>query len=141
MMMPDITVEDDLEFQTEGSFNFCKCLMTAKPLNVDVPLHLDALRESISALAALIAPFSRRIIAILTHRCCDGLLPVRSIPSQFRAMSNKKTPMEPSYFVSSILRPLKQFFAIGTAEGPGSLLKEAYLKEYASEVFTNVTQR
>lgn len=103
--------------------------------------NLDALRESISALAAFIAPLSSGIIAILTRRCCDGLLPVRSIPSQFRAMSNKTTPMEPSYFVASILRPLKQFFAIGTSEGPGTLLKEAFLKEYATEVFTNVTQR
>lgn len=56
-------------------------------------------------------------------------------------MSNKRTPTEPSYFVASILRPLKQFFAIGTTEGPGMLLKDAFLQEYATEVFTNVAQR
>ncbi|KAF8973230.1 COG complex component [Flammula alnicola] len=116
MMMPDTS--DDEEFQTE-----------------------DALRESISALITFVAPLSSKIIAILTKRCCDGLLPVRSIPSQFRAMSNKRNPTEPSYFVSSILRPVKQFFAIGVPEGPGSLLKDVFLKSYSTEIFNNVTQR
>jgi len=48
---------------------------------------------------------------------------------------------EPSYFVSSVLRPIKNFFAIGVAEGPGYLLKESFLETYATEVFDNVTQR
>lgn len=56
-------------------------------------------------------------------------------------MSNKRVPTEPSFFVSSILRPVKQFFAIGTAEGPGSLLKNTFLKSYSTEVFNNVTQQ
>ncbi|KAJ6501254.1 hypothetical protein C8R47DRAFT_261110 [Mycena vitilis] len=53
----------------------------------------------------LLHPMSSHTVAILTKRCCDALLPVRSISSQFRAMSNKQMPKEPSYFVSSILRP------------------------------------
>jgi len=56
-------------------------------------------------------------------------------------MSNKRDPTEPSYFVSSVLRPIKSFFAIGVAEGPGYLLKEHFMKTYATEVFDNVTQR
>ena len=56
-------------------------------------------------------------------------------------MSNKREPTEPSYFVSSILRPIKNFFAMGVAEGPGYLLKEQFMKTYATEVFDNVTQR
>jgi len=56
-------------------------------------------------------------------------------------MSNKRVPTEPSYFVTAILRPIKQFFAIGTAEGPGMLLKDSFLKNYSTEVFNNVTQR
>ncbi|KAJ6501242.1 hypothetical protein C8R47DRAFT_260726 [Mycena vitilis] len=57
----------------------------------------------------LLHPMSSHTVAILTKRCCDALLPVRSISSQFRAMSNKQMPKEPSYFVSSILRPVKVF--------------------------------
>ncbi|CAA7261620.1 unnamed protein product [Cyclocybe aegerita] len=115
MMMPD---SDDEELQTE-----------------------DGMRESLDGLVAFIAPLSSKIAGVLTKRCCDGLLPVRSIPSQFRAMSNKRNPSVPSYFVSSILRPVKQYFAIGAADGPGSALKDAFLKPYATEVFNNVTQR
>lgn len=56
-------------------------------------------------------------------------------------MSNKRIPTEPSYFVATILRPVKQFFTIGTTEGPGMLLKDSCLKSYSTEVFNNVTQR
>jgi hypothetical protein len=57
-------------------------------------------------------------------------------------MSNKRTPTEPSYFVSSILRPVKSFFAIGTAdEGPGASLKDDLLAQYATDVFEHAAQR
>jgi conserved oligomeric Golgi complex subunit 2 len=56
-------------------------------------------------------------------------------------MSNKRSPTEPSYFVSSILRPLKVFFAIGVGEGFGASLKEDFLQPYAVHVFENVSQR
>ena len=56
-------------------------------------------------------------------------------------MSNKRDPTEPSYFVSSVLRPIKNYFAIGVGEGPGYLLKENFMETYATEVFDNVTQR
>ncbi|KAF8161129.1 COG complex component [Crassisporium funariophilum] len=100
-----------------------------------------AIREILSQIVSFIAPLSNKIVAILSRRCCDALLPVRSIPSQYRAMSNKRNPLEPSYFVSSILQPVKKFFAIGVAEGPGYLLKESFIKSYSTEVFNNVTQR
>ncbi|KIK01394.1 hypothetical protein K443DRAFT_98669 [Laccaria amethystina LaAM-08-1] len=95
---------------------------------------------SLAKLTISIIPLSKEIIRILTKRCCDALLPVRSIPSQFRAMSNKRTPTEPSYFVSSILRPIKQFFGIGFAEGPGSHLTD-HVQDYSTGVFNNVTVR
>ncbi|KAF4598583.1 hypothetical protein EYR38_006987 [Pleurotus pulmonarius] len=101
----------------------------------------DALQQSLAALTTLIPSMSSEIVAILSKRCCDALLPVRSIPSQFRAMSNKRMPTEPSYFVPSILRPLKVFFCIGTNEGPGASLKQEYLDAYANEVFDTVAQR
>ncbi|EDR11848.1 uncharacterized protein LACBIDRAFT_247029 [Laccaria bicolor S238N-H82] len=96
--------------------------------------------RSLAKLTLSIKPVSNEIIRILTKRCCDALLPVRSIPSQFRAMSNKRTPTEPSYFVSSILRPIKQFFGIGFAEGPGSHLTD-HVQDYSTAVFNNVTVR
>jgi len=49
--------------------------------------------------------------------------------------------MEPSYFVSLIFRPLKAFFGIGSADGPGAALKVEFLQPYAKEVFEIVTQR
>ncbi|KAF4563335.1 hypothetical protein EYR36_003778 [Pleurotus pulmonarius] len=101
----------------------------------------DALQQSLAALTTLIPSMSSEIVAILSKRCCDALLPVRSIPSQFRAMSNKRMPTEPSYFVPSILRPLKVFFCIGTNEGPGASLKQEFLDAYANEVFDTVAQR
>lgn len=56
-------------------------------------------------------------------------------------MSNKRPPTEPSYFVASILRPLKTFFGIGAAEGVGEALTPDYLKPYAEEVFEAVVHR
>lgn len=55
-------------------------------------------------------------------------------------MSNKRAPSEPSYFVSSILRPLKNFFGI-VGEGPGLSLSDDHLNAYSLEVFDSVSQR
>ncbi|KAG6832592.1 hypothetical protein H0H92_014428 [Tricholoma furcatifolium] len=101
----------------------------------------EALHNVLSGITDLITPLSVEIIAILTKRCCDALLPVRSIPSQFRAMSTKRIPNEPSYFVASILRPLKVFFGIGVGDGTGIFLGENHIQPYCSEVFENVVQR
>ncbi|KAG5648483.1 hypothetical protein DXG03_003094 [Asterophora parasitica] len=101
----------------------------------------EALSNVLSSLSSLVPPMSNEIITILTRRCCDALLPVRSIPSQFRAMSNKRSPTEPSYFVASILHPVKAFFGVGVGDGPGAPLSEDHVKPYATEVFDNVSQR
>lgn len=50
-------------------------------------------------------------------------------------------PTEPSYFVPSILRPIKLFFGVGVGEGPGSLLNDDHLKSYSNEIFEGVSQR
>ncbi|KAF9529343.1 oligomeric golgi complex component, COG2-domain-containing protein [Crepidotus variabilis] len=97
----------------------------------------DALRESVQGLTVLISSLSSKIIFVLTKRCYENLLQVRGIPTQLR-MSNKRASSEVSSFVPTILRPVKQFF--GT-EGPGVLLKSAYLKPFSTEIFNNVTQR
>jgi hypothetical protein len=56
-------------------------------------------------------------------------------------MSNKRIPTEPSYFVPSILRPIKLFFGVGVGEGPGLLLSDDHLKSYSTEIFEGVSQR
>ena len=102
----------------------------------------DALRHTLSRILSIIPPLSGQIIHILSRRGCDALLPMRSIPSQFRAMSSsKRLPTEPSHFVSLILRPLKGFFGIGSVDGPATALKDELLISYAEEVFEAVAQR
>ena len=110
-------------------------------LDAKYGVSLDTLRQSLSNLAGLVEPMSNQIVGILTRRCCEALLPVRSIPAQFRAMASKRMPSEPSYFVLSILRPLKTFFGIGIGEGAGSPLKGEFLTTYATEIFESVTQK
>ena len=103
---------------------------------------LDTLRHAMSGLLSVIPPLCSQIILILSRRGCDALLPMRSIPSQFRAMSSsKRLPTEPSHFVSLIFRPLKAFFGIGSVDGPAAALKDELLISYAEEVFEAVAQR
>lgn len=67
---------------------------------------------------------------------------MRSIPSQFRAMSaSKRAPTEPSYFVSLVFKHTKAFFGIQAVDGPGAPLKDALLAPVARDVFEIVTQR
>ena len=103
--------------------------------------RLDALRHQLSVLNALIPPMSNQITHILTRRSCDALQPVRSILSQFRAMSNKRTPTEPSYFVPSILRPVRNFFGSVSNDGPGEPLKDDFMRPCATEIFESVCHR
>ena len=56
-------------------------------------------------------------------------------------MANKRVPSEPSYFVSSILRPVKAFFGVGTGEGVGISLKDDFLVKYLEVIFDTITQK
>lgn len=94
-----------------------------------------------SLLDDLITPMLAQITTILTRRSCDALQPASRILSQFRAMSNKRTPTEPNLFVATILRPIRNFFGIETGDGPGEKLKDDFLKNCATEVFENVCHR
>lgn len=90
----------------------------------------------------MIVPIAGQIVTILSRRACDALLPVRSIPSQFRAMQNKKMPTERSYFVPLIMRPVSSYFGIKTSDpGMGASLKDAYINQFAAEVFQVASQR
>jgi hypothetical protein len=132
VMLPEAAAEE--RANTEGTD-------TVTSSGCDTQYIPDTLRQSLAALTAVTLPMSSHIVAILTKRCCDALLPVRSISSQFRAMSNKQMPKEPSYFVASILRPVKVFFGIGVGQGPGASLREHFLESYATDIFEAVTQR
>jgi len=101
----------------------------------------DVLNHALDALVSMILPISNQIVAILTRRACEAVQAVRSIPASLRAMSLKRAPSEPSYFVPTILQPVKSFFGIGTGAGPGSDLETEYLGPYSAEVFENAVQR
>ncbi|KAJ3548647.1 hypothetical protein NM688_g5267 [Phlebia brevispora] len=121
-MMPDISELEDEDVRTS--------------------LEGDTLRHALSGILSFVPPISSQIIIILSRRGCDALLPMRSIPSQFRAMSSsKRLPTEASHFVALIFRSLKAFFGVGVADGPGSSLKDNYLKAFSEEVFEIVAQR
>ena len=100
----------------------------------------DALKHSLEQITSLQTGLSRRIISVLVRRCSEALLPVRSIPSQFRAMSNKKMPSEASYFIPTIFKPVKTYFGINITEGPGSPLKDL-VHPFAVEIFETVAER
>ncbi|KAL1945811.1 hypothetical protein VTO73DRAFT_1813 [Trametes versicolor] len=102
----------------------------------------DALKHALAKLTSLVPALLNQIVLILSRRACDALLSMRSIPSQFRAMSaSKRAPTEPSYFVSLVFKHTKAFFGIQAVDGPGAPLKDALLAPVAREVFELVTQR
>ncbi|KAH8991106.1 COG complex component [Lactarius hatsudake] len=101
----------------------------------------DALRSILQGLSAFIPPLSSQIISILTRRASDALQPVRSMPLQFRAMSNKRPPSEPSFFVVGVLRPVRAFFGMESGTGPGAPLKAELMQSFAEEVFEAVVQK
>ena len=103
--------------------------------------RVDALRSILQGLSALIPPLSSQIISILTRRASDALQPVRSMPLQFRAMSNKRPPSESSFFVAGVLRPVRTFFGVESGTGPGASLKDELMQSFAEEVFEAVVQK
>ncbi|EPT04594.1 hypothetical protein FOMPIDRAFT_1140249 [Fomitopsis schrenkii] len=106
------------------------------------PTPEDALRQALSGLTSMVPSLSGQIITILSRRACEALLSMRSIPSQFRAMSSsRRIPTEPSYFVSLIFRPVKTFFGVDGPEGPGQPLTDEFMQAYVEEVFEIVAQR
>jgi len=101
----------------------------------------DALRAGLQNLTSVIPPLSSQLVSILTRRASEALQPVRSMPLQFRAMSNKRPPSEPSFFVAGVLRPVRTFFGVESGTGHGASLKEELMQPYAEEVFDAVVQK
>ena len=137
-LLPDTSdVLDENNPSPEGVFNFQWSIVPR--LCSLAYVIVDALQRSLSSISSLFPPLSSQIINILSRRACEALLPMRSIPSQFRAMSSgKRSPSEPSYFISLVFRPFRSFFA---NDGPGAMLKETYAQAFAEEVVEIVAQR
>ncbi|KAG8890213.1 hypothetical protein FRB98_000541 [Tulasnella sp. 332] len=102
------------------------------------PTPEDVLRLSINAFATLRARLSSQVILILIRQCSDTLSLVRSIPSQYRAMSKKKDPTGPSYFVPTILQPIRRFFE---QKGVADLIPESDRRAWTAEAFDTVATR
>lgn len=97
----------------------------------------EALTLMLASVSERVPDFANQIIAILTRRCSEGLASVRSIPSHFRAMTQRRDVSEPSHFVVSTLRPLKAFFETGGGEA----LRADVGAQWSSEVFESVASR
>ncbi|KAH7102816.1 COG complex component [Auriculariales sp. MPI-PUGE-AT-0066] len=95
----------------------------------------EILRISVQNFSERIPDFSSQIISILTRRCSENVASVRSIPSHFRAMTQRRDVSEPSQFVVNTLRPLRSFL---DAPGVGSTLHQRVGAQWSSEVFESV---
>ena len=135
--LPELAPSQDMHIDPEGAHP--PILVQSRPTELR-PVE-GALREQLNALGFIAGQVTKQVVQLLSRRACDSLLPVRSIPSQFRAMSSKRMPTEPSYFVPLVLRPVKAFFGIGSSNVPGDRVREGLLKESATEVFDSVCQR
>ena len=111
--------------------------IVARELN----LITDTLRQSIQTISELSTVAISQIVVILTRRCCDALAPVKSLPGQFRATSQKYMPTKASTFVPLILRPLKIFFGVGVGDGPGTPIQKWYGSAIGSDVVEGVSSR
>ena len=114
----------------------------ALKLSASAVVDLDLLKAKIADLPRIDDPsshlsipttiFTAKIIDILTRRSTDSLKLVRSVASQFRAAPSKSTEITPSYFISSILKPLHDFYATRSA------LSTTYGQQWSTEIIDSV---
>ncbi|CDZ97124.1 cog complex component [Phaffia rhodozyma] len=93
------------------------------------------LENSLSTLSAYVSPLSGQIIQILTRRCTEPLRLVRGVASQYLGVSDKRKPKEPSFFVPSIMKPVRTYFSNGQAE---ATLKTEFGQEWTGAVFEEI---
>ena len=89
----------------------------------------------------IIPLLSNQVESILTRRCCEALAPVKSLPGQFRATSQKHMPSKPSAFVPLILRPVKMFFGVDTGDSGTKSLRKDFCVSISSNVVDSVSSR
>ncbi|GJJ06409.1 hypothetical protein Clacol_000600 [Clathrus columnatus] len=96
---------------------------------------LVILKQSFKRALGLIPILGGHVISILTRRCCENLVAVRSVPSQYRALPNKRMPVAPSPFISDVLKPIRTFLTIHDSlkDNPGS--------QWITEIFRAICTR
>lgn len=98
----------------------------------------EVLKSSLDHLHNLLPGLSGQIVIVLNRRCCTVLSRIKSIISQFWAMSKKRDPTGPSDFVPDILKPVRQFFEL---DGVNELVLESDRKSWATQVFEFTADR
>jgi hypothetical protein len=98
------------------------------------------MQQSLNALQAMFDAPATQIRQILIRRCTDPLKLVRSVASQIRATPPATTQKkaEASHFISSILKPLREYFAAG---GLGEGLEEGLNRDWTRAVVNEVVAK
>ena len=95
--------------------------------------------RSILKLKSSISTASSRVVNILAQRCSDALAPVKLIPGQLRALSNKSLATTPNSFVAMVLLPLTRFLD-SKYRGKGEM-NDAIYSKIKSGVFDVIVER
>jgi len=113
-------------------------ISTSEVSDDDSVVPEEILRQSLEDLVTLLPDISSQIVVILTRRCADALSLVKSVPTQYRAMSKKRDPTGPSPFVPNILHPLRRFVEM---EGLSQSIEVATRQAWATQVFEGIISR
>lgn len=105
------------------------------PFLADSRLNADLFQSSLETLSSSTPRIAATVVSLLVKACADPLKSVKPMGSQIRA-SNRKTGAEPSYFVSNILRPLREY-----CNGPAKTLEENDRQEWIQRVINEVASR
>mgnify|MGYP001982050994 CR=1 FL=1 len=106
-------------------------LPASHPLNEECS---RALLDGCEAISASQAQLQGLLTSHLSAQCCALLAPVRALKASFR-MSGRELPSSPSYFVSEVMRPLRE--CLGQF---GELLLPPQRAQWALQVSARVTK-
>lgn len=96
-----------------------------------------------------------QIVLILGRRCSEPVAQVKQLDGQMRALSRRREPPNAaSAFVAEILKPLREFFGMGSVvvggagaptgnpiRGIGKALREEYAAKWTTEILDIVATR
>jgi len=101
----------------------------------------NVLKNTLSSLIDILPVARSQVEMILSRRCCDALVPVKSLPGQFRAASQKHMPSKPSAFVPLILRPIKTFFGVDNKNSSTKALRDEFCAPMSSNIVDEVASK
>lgn len=102
---------------------------------------IAVLKTALSSITDILPVARSQVEIILSRSCCDALTPVKSIPGQFRAASQKHMPSKPSTFVPLILRPVKIFFGVDSKNPSTKALRDECCVSVSSNVVDEVASK